>query len=1423
MDDIVLGLDPGSNSLGTVVRDMSNDKLSDQIVYYSVDTFESTVIKGVSLAAQRSADSRQRRQHRVRRDRLWATLNVLIKYHLCPLKQEELDAWRIYDKRRGYFRKYPIESKEFAQWITLDFNGDGIPDYSTPFELRHLLVTEKLDFNLRHNRYLLGRAIYHIAQHRGFKSSRLGIGKSSDDVEEQEGDEEDIITQLERSETKKKGKLQAYMDNHIPIIKTVGSAFHLLLTEGENDGTGSPIRVRASEYEAVRSQLYEEIETIFDFQDCLHEETECLDRLLSDKKEYGSIFYINPPRINRKSIGTCILEPDKKRCLESHPEFEKFRAWSFVNTIRIRNSDGVMEPLPFMLREEIFRELFMGRVSDFHFKLIRKLIQKRLGIEKLVFSSEPNKRTINYPDDNLIPACKVTKRLIDLFGDNWETGGKAIEGKRRRGHGKNHPPRQIVYRPMDVWHQCLSIDTLEQLESYARQKLGWTDDDKIDKLKKLWSSISKNRCTLSHKALYNINYFLQQGLGYSDAVFFAKIPDIVGAEAWNSKKNDVFDYIKNGYQSLKDEIKSQSMIVAITNRLIADFKTQTEENQDSDKKRGYDTTLTSDYCEKVIDPFIQRHFGEVTWKSFTSVYRQAIKDSVYKEYTLFLQDPKRDFRKLPKLGEELAKIMVSNYFTDKSLADDFGKLYHPSQISRFRPVEVTGKGMRLGSPSLGNIRNPVYLRAMHILRRKVNALLDAGIIHLEDTRVVLEVPHEINDANMRRAYSLYQSRQEKEKQCILAALGKDQKYTNEEIEKVILLVHSNKNYIGEDTPIEDKSDSKSRNERRYKEWIKEGGICYYTGNPIKLEDLRLGERNSNSKVDVEHTIPRSLLPDNTRKNQTLCFSYYNRFDKGNILPALLPEFEAEISPRLQPIREKVERIKKEISFCQSKARGSSEKNWKDYWIVKRHVWEMELEYWQGKLTRFTAKDVPDDFRRSQLTDTALIAKYAALYLRSIFHRVDVQKGAVTALFRKLYSFQEKDRTSHCHHAIDAAVLSLIPPSAQRDRIIKLYYEREEAEQASEKRRITQEINKEIISARLGLSLTGLQKSVKYIERKIRESVLVNWNTTDRRLKPNKRGDSIRLDLHEKTLHGIVKTVKKETDKKDGTVNVTRIPRPVIRVTLSKLTTTDDIVSFLNNIVDGKLRNYLKAVYDRRKKEGVPLKDILKNIEYGSSKNGKHHPLRHVRCYKDSNLSYERLIPAHHHIFQRDNAPEYKKTTFVKSRENSLLLIYEHVNDKGVSSWIGRYITGFELSKVANIFRKHHIGIISTINDIPEEIGWHSYIDKTTPIEYRLKYVLKPGIRILISEKKQNWKKMSAVKLLKQLRIIVKFNEADGIWLCHHTQVKEYSVEQENGKMKTKRQMSKRKIGNIMSEDLLIEHVHFEINLNTSTDRLFTWL
>lgn len=106
MTQKVLGLDLGTNSIGSAVRNLDlSDDLQWQLEFFSSDIFRSSVNKEsngreYSLAAQRSAHRRSRGLNEVRRRRLWATLNLLIKHGFCPMSSESLMRWCTYDKRR---------------------------------------------------------------------------------------------------------------------------------------------------------------------------------------------------------------------------------------------------------------------------------------------------------------------------------------------------------------------------------------------------------------------------------------------------------------------------------------------------------------------------------------------------------------------------------------------------------------------------------------------------------------------------------------------------------------------------------------------------------------------------------------------------------------------------------------------------------------------------------------------------------------------------------------------------------------------------------------------------------------------------------------------------------------------------------------------------------------------------------------------------------------------------------------------------------------------------------------------------------------------------------------------------------------------------------------------------------------------------
>ncbi|MFO7658232.1 MAG: HNH endonuclease domain-containing protein [Bacteroidales bacterium] len=1320
--DKILGLDLGTNSIGWAVRNpLFNGENGNQLEKYGVTIFKKGVGEGksgeFSFAAERTNKRSMRRLYQVRKYRLWETLKVLIENEFCPLKIEELDAWRNYKK--GIGRKYPL-TDSFESWIRLDFNNDGKPDYSSPYQLRADAIKKKL------KPYELGRIFYHIAQRRGFKSGR------------KTGDKENNSVYSGSKDSGAKG-----VNDIVDFINqtgTLGAALAFIETKGE--------RIR-NRY-ALRKHYEDEIEIICEVQGISKD---------SDffKKIVKAIFFQRPLRSQKGLIGKCTLEKNKHRCPASHPTFEEFRAWAFLNNIQFRPlTDKTLKwkQLPLNLRQEIYTEKFFRKSVDyFDFSEIRKFIQvKGYNLD------------LNYKDKTTVTGCPVSARLKNIFGENWK---QVTIGKLKHKDGKTD---KNIYTIEDIWHVLFSFDDEDCVKEFASNKIK-LDEVKSIEFVKAWKNIPDGYSMLSLNAIKKILPFLKQGFIYTEAVLLANMPEVLGKEQWQENENLLIKSIAG----LIQQNRKEKQILNIVNDLIAQYYALNFDDKFGWKNTDYkldDSDHKQIIC-KIIDTF-----GSKSWQTKTEEEKGQILNDVICKYQEFFTNSKREFFKLPKLIDTIRGFLSDNFnISDRQL----DKLYHPSQIEIYphaKPNDTDGK-VYLGSPKTGAFKNPMAMRTLHQLRKLINYLIETDQI-TDDTRIVVELARQLNDKNKRWAIETWQRRREEENQEFAKAIEqllnekqnlKANPHSSDDIDKFRLWYEQLENQDGIFSGKDDLKKYSWRNNtpdvlkkvieekdliKKFRLWKEQGCRCIYTGNTINLTDLF-----DENVIDFEHTIPRSISFDNSLANLTLCYASYNRDIKKKQIPSELPNYNKDavgyspILPRLTDWEKKVESIKDNLEFWKKESKRASDKERKDYAIRQRHLWQFDLDYWHNKLNRFKMTEVTSGFKNSQLVDTQLISKYALHYLRTVFNKVDVQKGSITAEFRKIYQIQgdeKKDRSKHSHHAVDAAVLTLIPTAAEREKILAKafnYYE-ENRKQYHEKPypafnyKQIQQISDDILVNNVikDQALTPSKKivrhrgSVVYIRDKNGKLLLDNQG---KRVSKIAQGDCIRGQLHLDSFYGKIRVVKRDIEGKplrDENGNWIYISKNDGYGFVKRRQINE--ISNINQIVDHALQKIVLQQLN-----GRTLEKALSEGVYMLDKTGIPigRPIRHIRCWED----FSELLPIKRQTYL--SKYEYKNDYWADNAENYLYGLYS--NNDGVK--------GFRLLNLLDISKLKKFQPISLLSEYFEP----SISTLRPKATVELLCVLKVGHKVLFyKNEKYELRALNKTELSERLYIIDGF-EKDG--------------------------------------------------------------
>ncbi|MFQ6610133.1 MAG: type II CRISPR RNA-guided endonuclease Cas9 [Fidelibacterota bacterium] len=399
----VLGLDIGPNSIGwTLIFPEGNEIIATGVRVFpeGVENYGKGGQQGSKNVTRRIARGMRRRNQRfkMRRDHLVKQLKELGMYPREKKKQNDFFLIDPYEARtNGLYRKVAL-----------------------------------LEF---------GRALYHINEHRGFKSNR----KTGDSENSKIYEGKDGLTGITETE-------QAIQDGN---YKTLGEyLFHLNPQEQRR-------RARYTKREMYENEFCLLLEKQKQYYpDVLNEQTkENLSQTIFSQRKLKS---------QKGTVAKCTFEPKKRCAPKSSPTFQYFRILEQVSRLRVTRGNGEED---FLSPEG--RDLLINKLNT-RDKMTFKQVAKILGIDGYV--------KFNLEHEGFLRGNRTSHSLAKVFGKkNWQ----------------NFTPEEQYA----IWHTLHFSDDPDWLRDYAKNK--WHLDEKAVK-NLLKVSLEPGYCRLSHKAMLRI-------------------------------------------------------------------------------------------------------------------------------------------------------------------------------------------------------------------------------------------------------------------------------------------------------------------------------------------------------------------------------------------------------------------------------------------------------------------------------------------------------------------------------------------------------------------------------------------------------------------------------------------------------------------------------------------------------------------------------------------------------------------------------------------------------------------------------------------------------------------------------------------------------------------------------------------------------
>lgn len=446
-EDTILGIDLGTNSLGwALLKCDPETKDITGLIDAGSRVFEAGMDGDITTgraesrcAARRSARSIRRGLDR-RRRRMTKLRNLLQEYDLLPKGNDIEQIIQDLDTDvKAYIEEFPDSYKPEKTILA----------HTYPYFLRAIASEKQLP------PLFLGRAIYHLAQRRGFWSNR-----KSQTAEKELGQVKQGIAEL----THKMDEAGA---------KTLGQYFAFV----------NPMEDRIRGLWTSRNMYENEFEQIIrNHRELLNEQQ--IHHL------HKAIFFQRKLKSQKSLIGLCELEKGKRRCSKYRREAQEFRYLQTVNNLRLITYDGELRPLTEDERQELI-QILSGETQqlDKSGNITVSKAKKALGLHS------KTKFTIEDGGEKVLKGDRTTAKIISVLGVQWLDYSEEIQEK--------------------LIHDLHSFEKAEPLVTRLKSKYGISEEE-AEKLAE--TTLEPDYSGLSLKAIKKLLPHLRNGLAYSEAV-----------------------------------------------------------------------------------------------------------------------------------------------------------------------------------------------------------------------------------------------------------------------------------------------------------------------------------------------------------------------------------------------------------------------------------------------------------------------------------------------------------------------------------------------------------------------------------------------------------------------------------------------------------------------------------------------------------------------------------------------------------------------------------------------------------------------------------------------------------------------------------------------------------------------------------------